>query len=101
MRSKTNKSLSRLLGIWTFILILIFNGIFPKPTYAFLSSLDACAAQPECAAAVSSELSPAVSAPTGAGFGASTLSTTTVIRVSIVSVIIVGNWETQILHHSQ
>jgi len=77
MRSKTNKSVSRLVGIWTFLLLFIFKGIFPKPAYAFLSSLDACAANPECGAAISSEVAPAVSAPTGAGFSASTLSTTT------------------------
>jgi hypothetical protein len=51
-----------------------------------LSSLDACAANPECAAAVSSELAPAVSAPTGAGFGASTLSTTTAAGATTSSV---------------
>lgn len=86
MRSKTKKSVSRLVGIWTFLLVFIFKGIFPKPAYAFLSSLDACAANPECAAAVSSELSPAVSAPTGAGFGASTLSTTTAAGATSSSV---------------
>jgi hypothetical protein len=86
MRSKTKKSVSRLVGIWTFLLLFIFKGIFPKPAYAFLSSLDACAANPECAAAVSSELAPAVSAPTGAGFGASTLSTTTAAGASTSSV---------------
>ena len=86
MRSKTKKSVSRLVGIWTFLLIFIFKGIFPKPAYAFLSSLDACAANPECAAAVSSEVAPAVSAPTGAGFGASTLSTTTAAGATTSSV---------------
>ncbi|WP_375509373.1 hypothetical protein [uncultured Nostoc sp.] len=59
MRLTTNKSISRLVGIWTFLLLLIFKGVFPKPAYAFLSSLDACAANPECAAAIGSELSPA------------------------------------------
>ncbi|NEU71100.1 hypothetical protein PI95_000535 [Hassallia byssoidea VB512170] len=86
MRSKTKKSVSRLVGIWTFLLLLIFKGIFPKPAYAFLSSLDACAANPECAAAISSEVAPAVSAPTGAGFGASTLSTTTAAGATSSSV---------------
>ena len=86
MRSKTKKSVSRLVGIWTFLLLFIFKGIFPKPAYAFLSSLDACAANPECAAAVSSELAPAVSAPTGAGFGTSTLSTTTAAGATTSSV---------------
>lgn len=86
MRSKTKKSVSRLVGIWTFLLLFIFIGIFPKPAYAFLSSLDACAANPECAAAISSELAPAVSAPTGAGFGASTLSTTTAAGATTSSV---------------
>ncbi|MCV3212365.1 YwqJ-related putative deaminase [Plectonema radiosum NIES-515] len=51
-----------------------------------MSSLDACAANPECAAAISSEVAPAVSAPTGAGFGASTLSTTTAAGATTSSV---------------
>ncbi|MDZ8184064.1 MAG: hypothetical protein RMX96_04275 [Nostoc sp. ChiSLP02] len=77
MRIKTKKSVSRLVGIWTFLVLLIFKGIFPQPAYAFLSSLDACAANPECAAVVGSEVAPAVAAPSSAGVGASTLSTTT------------------------
>ncbi|MEH1940264.1 MAG: hypothetical protein V7L01_08625 [Nostoc sp.] len=51
MRLTTNKSVFRLVGIWTFLLLLIFKGILPKPVYALLSSLNACAVQPECAAA--------------------------------------------------
>jgi hypothetical protein len=77
VRLKTKKSLSRLVGIWSFLLLLIFKGIFPKPAYAFLSSLDACAANPECAAAIGSEIAPAVAAPTAAGSGATTISATT------------------------
>ncbi len=77
MRVKTGKSVSRLLWLWAFLLLLILKEAFPKPAYAFLSSLDSCAAQPACASAISSEVAPAVAAPTGAGFGASTLSTTT------------------------
>lgn len=77
MRVKTRKAVSKLLGIWIFFLLLIFKGAFPKPAYAFLSSVDSCLAQPECAAAISSELAPSIAAPTGAGVSASTLSTTT------------------------
>ncbi|WP_334781288.1 hypothetical protein [Nostoc sp.] len=51
MRLTTNKSLFRLVGIWTFLLLLIFKGILPQPVYALLLSPDACAVQPECAAA--------------------------------------------------
>jgi hypothetical protein len=86
VRLTTNKSLSRLVGIWTFILVLIFKGVFPKPAFAFLSSLDACAAQPECAAAISSEVAPGVAAPTSAGAGASTISTTTAAGATTSSV---------------
>jgi len=39
VRSKTKKSISRLAGIWTFVLLLIFKGIFPKPAYAFLTTV--------------------------------------------------------------
>ncbi|MBF2005503.1 MAG: hypothetical protein IGS49_08555 [Chlorogloeopsis fritschii C42_A2020_084] len=77
MRQTINKSVSKLVGIWTFLLLLIFKLAFPKPAFAFLSSLDSCAAKPECAAAIGSELAPAVAAPTPAGIGASTISTTT------------------------
>jgi hypothetical protein len=72
----TRKSVSKLLGVWTFLLFLILKGAFAKPAYA-LSTLDTCAAQPASRAALGSELAPAVTAPTGAGWGASTLSTTT------------------------
>lgn len=72
----SRKSVSKLLGIGTFLLFFILKGAFPKPAIA-LSTLDTCAAQPECAAAISPEVAPAVTAPTGAGWGASTLSTTT------------------------
>lgn len=77
MRGKTKKAVSRLVGIWTFLLLFIFKGAFPKPAYAFLSSVDACAANPECAAVLGSEISTAVSTPTGAGVSATTLTTTT------------------------
>lgn len=70
------KSVSKLLGVWTFLLFLILKGAFAKPAIA-LSTLDTCAAQPACRVALGSELAPAVTAPTGAGWGASTLSTTT------------------------
>lgn len=42
-----------------------------------MSTVDTCVTQPACGAAISSEVAPAVTAPTGAGWGASTLSTTT------------------------
>lgn len=62
MRLTANKSVFRLVGIWTFILLLIFKGILPQPVYALLSSLvDACAVQAECAAA-GSELAPTAKA---------------------------------------
>ncbi|MEH1966803.1 MAG: hypothetical protein V7K91_09950 [Nostoc sp.] len=51
VRLATNKSVFRLVGIWTFLLLLIFKGILPQPVYALLSSLDACAVQAECVAA--------------------------------------------------
>ncbi len=76
MRSKTKKSISRLLGIWTFLVLLIFKGAFPKPAFAFLSSLDACAAQPECATAIASEVAPAVATPTASGVATTITSTT-------------------------
>ncbi|AFY41200.1 hypothetical protein [Nostoc sp. PCC 7107] len=79
MQLNTKNSISKLIGIWTFIFLLVFKGIFIKPAYAQLTTLDKCATDPECIAAVGAELAPVISAPTGVGFGASTLSTTTSI----------------------
>jgi hypothetical protein len=56
-----NKSISRLVVIWTFVLFLIFKGFLLKPAYALLLSIDACAVQPECGA-IGSELAPTVEA---------------------------------------
>ncbi|MEH2170695.1 MAG: hypothetical protein V7K41_29395 [Nostoc sp.] len=61
MQLTTNQSVFRLVGISTFILLLIFKGILPQPIYALLSSLDACDIQLECAAA-GSELTPTTKA---------------------------------------
>lgn len=60
MRLTTNKSVFRLVGISTFLLLLIFKGILPQPVYALLLSPDACAALPE-SAATGSELAPTAS----------------------------------------
>ncbi|QSJ18290.1 hypothetical protein JYQ62_05610 [Nostoc sp. UHCC 0702] len=76
-QNNTHRTHVKLVGIWTFLLLLIFKGILPKPAYAFVSSLDACAAQPECAAAVGSELSPAIAAPTAEAAGTTAITTTT------------------------
>ncbi len=86
MRLTINKSVSKLVGILTFLLLLIFKGILPQPAYALLSSLDACAVQPECAAALGSELSPAIVAPTAEAAGATAISTTTATGATTSSV---------------
>jgi hypothetical protein len=62
MRLTINKSIFSSVGIWTFLLILIFKGILPQPTYALLPSLD-------------SELS-----STAEASGTTAISTTTVIE---------------------
>lgn len=74
MTVKLQKSRSKLLGFWTFFLLLILKGAFSKPAAA-LSTLHACAAQPACRTANGSELAPSVTAPTGARWGTSTLTT--------------------------
>ncbi|MDZ8256992.1 hypothetical protein [Nostoc sp. ChiQUE01b] len=38
MRLTINKSVYKSVRIWTFLLLLIFKGVFPKPAFAFLSS---------------------------------------------------------------
>jgi len=81
-----NKSVSKLVGISTFLLLLIFKGILPQSAYAFLSSLDACAVQPECAAAIGSELSPTIAAPTAEAAATTAISTTTATGATTSSV---------------
>ncbi|MDZ7951553.1 hypothetical protein [Nostoc sp. DedQUE09] len=61
MRLTAKKSVFRLVGIWTFLLLLIFKGILPQPVYALLLSPEACAVQAGCAA-IGLELSPTAEA---------------------------------------
>ncbi|MEH2316697.1 hypothetical protein [Nostoc sp.] len=86
MRLTINKSVSKSVGIWTFLLLFILKGVFPEPAYALLSSLDACAVQPECAAAIGLELSPTIAAPTAEAAGTTAISTTTATGVTSSSV---------------
>lgn len=86
MRLTINKSVSKSVGIWTFLLLFILKGVFPEPAYAFLSSLDACAVQPECAAAIGLELSPTIAAPTAEAAGTTAISTTTATGATTSSV---------------
>ncbi|MBG1269707.1 hypothetical protein [Nostoc sp. WHI] len=86
MRLTTKKSVSRLVGIWTFLLLLIFKAVFPQLAFAFVSSLDACAVRPECAAAIGLEVAPAIAAPTSVGAGASAITTTTAAGATTSSV---------------
>lgn len=75
VRLNPNKSVSKLLGVWTFLLFLILKGAFAKPAYA-LSTLDTCATQPACRAALGSELAPAIATPTAEGVATTITSTT-------------------------
>lgn len=55
MRVKTREPVSKLLGIWTFLLLLILKEAFPRAAYALVgvpypSSLNTCAINPECVA---------------------------------------------------
>jgi hypothetical protein len=83
---KTKKSISKLFVIWTLLLLFILKVIFPKPAYALLSSLDACAVQPECASVLGSELSPTIVAPTAEAAGTTAISTTTATGATTSSV---------------
>ncbi|WP_292865562.1 papain fold toxin domain-containing protein [Nostoc sp. LPT] len=89
MRLTINKSVSKSVGIWTFLLLFILKGVFPEPAYA-LSSLDACAVKPECAEAIGLELSSTIAAPTAAGSGVTTISTTTAAGATSSSVQVVS-----------
>ncbi|MEH2008285.1 papain fold toxin domain-containing protein [Nostoc sp.] len=86
MRLTTNKSVSKSVGIWTFLLLFILKGVFPEPAYGLLSSLDACAVQPECAEAIGLELSPSIAAPTAEAAGTTAISTTTATGATSSSV---------------
>lgn len=86
MRLTINKSVSKSVGIWTFLLLFILKGVFPEPAYALLSSLDACAVQPECAAAIGLELSPTIAAPAAEAAGTTAISTTTATGATSSSV---------------
>ncbi|MEH2312819.1 MAG: papain fold toxin domain-containing protein [Nostoc sp.] len=81
-----NKFVFKSVGIWTFLLLLIFKGILPQPAYALLSSLDACAVKPECAEAIGLELSSTIAAPTAEAAGTTAISTTTATGATTSSV---------------
>lgn len=59
------KSLSKLLGLWTFFLLLILKGAFAKPAYAqsSLQGLQQCSKDPACLNLIRNSSSPAVAAP--------------------------------------
>lgn len=100
--SKSNcKSFVKLLHINTwidkvklltvFIFVLVLKVTSPNVAYAFLSSVDTCAAQPACAAAIGAEIAPAVAAPTTQATAISittvTGATTTVESVGGIAVV--------------
>lgn len=75
MRIKVGKATSKYLGTLVFLLLFFLKETFPNAALAF-TSLNACARSKECLELIKGSSSSAVSAPTGAGFGRSTLSTT-------------------------
>lgn len=79
MHLKTGKSIF-FLGFWTFLLLFLQES-FPKAAYAL-----SCATSPACAEVIAYEAGSVVAAPTGTGFGASTLSATTASGVTTSSV---------------
>jgi hypothetical protein len=72
MPAKIWRNVVKLLTIYIFS--TVFQVISPKAAHAFISSLDACAANPKCASALGAELAPAIAAPTTQ---ATTISVTT------------------------
>ena len=76
MRVKTGKASSKYLGTLIFLLLLFLNEVFPKAAFAS-TSLNACARSKECLELIRGSSSSAVSAPTGVGYGVTTLRTTT------------------------
>ncbi len=76
MRVKTGQASSRYLGTLVFLLLLFLNEVFPKTAFAF-TTLNDCFKSKECLELIRGSSSSAVSAPTGAGYGVTTLRTTT------------------------
>lgn len=76
MRIKTEKASSKHLGTLIFLLLFFLNEAFSNAAFAF-SSLNACARSRECLALIKESAGTAVSAPTGAGYGVTTLRTAT------------------------
>jgi len=76
VRVKTGQASSKYLGTLIFLLLLFLNEVFPKAAFAS-TSLNACARSKECLELIRGSSSSAVSAPTGVGYGVTTLRTTT------------------------
>ncbi len=76
MRIKVGKATSKYFRTLIFLLFFFLNEAVPNAAFAF-SSLNACAKSRECLALLKESAGTAVSAPTGAGYGVTTLRTTT------------------------
>ncbi|KJH69773.1 hypothetical protein [Aliterella atlantica] len=73
---KLKKATSKYFRILIFLLFFFLNEAVPNAAFAF-SSLNACARSRECLALIKESAGTAVSAPTGAGYGVTTLRTAT------------------------
>lgn len=73
---KVGKATSKYFRTLIFLLFFFLNEAVPNAAFAF-SSLNACAKSRECLALIKESAGTAVSAPTGAGYGVTTLRTTT------------------------
>jgi hypothetical protein len=80
MRLTINQSVYKSFGIWTFLLLLIFKGILPQPTYALQLSLETCTGQPECPA----EAAETRAISTNAIIGTTTSSAEAVARTTVI-----------------
>ncbi|MEH2265804.1 hypothetical protein [Nostoc sp.] len=81
MRLTIKKSVYKSIGIWNFILLLIFKVILPQPAFALLSFLGTCAVKPKCDPALVSKLS-----HTAEAVRTTEISTTTLIGATTSSV---------------
>ncbi len=90
MRSHSKIQMSKFFRIWTFVLLFLTTNILTKPAWAFLSTVDQCLSQPQCAGAIAEELAPVIAAPLPTAGGQVAISATTATGATTSSEAVAG-----------
>ncbi len=90
MRSQPKTRISKFFRIWTFALLFAITNIPNKPAWAFLSTVDSCLQQPQCAGAIAEELAPIIATPAAEAGGTVAISATTATGVTTTSEAVAG-----------